>query len=87
MVNLQDPILKPKCNYAKSCSVKKIDGTCGASILGYCPYQEKPVVAPVAHVEPPKSHLAENNAVTSQDAWIAQTIANERAGHIHQRRE
>jgi hypothetical protein len=79
-----------KCLYPKACSVKKPDDKngfeCHASIKGYCSYQEKPVVvAPV--VEPPKTHLAEKNAVMGQDAWIAQTIANERAGHIHQRRE
>jgi hypothetical protein len=31
------------CLNKNTCEVKNPDGTCGASIKGYCDYQEKPI--------------------------------------------
>jgi len=59
-----------KCTYTKPCEVRK-DGSCGASILGYCGFQEKP--------EPPKlvEPVIDQYSYKSQDEWVQQTIAKE----------
>jgi hypothetical protein len=77
-----------KCLDPNPCEVKRPDGTCGASIQGYCEHQapDTPREAPAAP-EAATGHLAVDNGTMSQDAllqqaWIQETIKKERKGHI-----
>jgi hypothetical protein len=66
-----------KCLYPKPCESRKPDKTCGASILGYCDYAEKPTEPP----QPVEVHKIDPYVVRSQDEYIQETIRLEKAGH------
>jgi len=61
-----------KCTYTKPCEVRK-DGSCGASILGYCGYQEKPIES----TKPVSGTIVDQYSYRAQDDWVQQTIAKE----------